>query len=227
VQRAGYGVASGEADLLIRRMSDDNDARRLEKALRAVEGVQDVQVSFTTEHARVRYIPTLASQSDLRHAAASAGFEVVETGGQVEDAEAKARQEEIDQQRRFLIIGLAFTIPLFLLSMSKDLGLLPMNIAHEPWLAWVMFALAAPVQFYVGQQYYIGAYKALRNGSANMDVLVAMGSSAAFFYSVFVALGMIPGHVYFETAAVIITLIKLGKYLEARAKGRTSEAIKS
>jgi Cu+-exporting ATPase len=226
VQRAGYGVASGEADLLIRRMSDDNDARRLEKALRAVEGVQDVQVSFTTEHARVRYIPTLASQSDLRHAAASAGFEVVETGGQVEDAEAKARQEEIDQQRRFLIIGLAFTIPLFLLSMSKDLGLLPMNIAHEPWLAWVMFALAAPVQFYVGQQYYIGAYKALRNGSANMDVLVAMGSSAAFFYSVFVALGMIPGHVYFETAAVIITLIKLGKYLEARAKGRTSEAIK-
>lgn len=226
VQRAGYGVANGEADLLIRRMSDDNDARRLEKALRAVEGVQDVQVSFTTERARVRYIPTLASQSDLRHAVAAAGFEVVETGGQVEDAEAKARQEEINQQRRFLIIGLAFTVPLFLLSMSKDLGLLPMSIAHTSWLAWVMFALAAPVQFYVGQQYYVGAYKALRNGSANMDVLVAMGSSAAFFYSVFVALGMIPGHVYFETAAVIITLIKLGKYLEARAKGRTSEAIK-
>ena len=226
VQRAGYGVASGEADLLIRRMSDDSDARRLEKALRAIEGVQEVQVSFTTERARVRYIPTLASQSDLRRAVTTAGFEVVETGGQVEDAEAKARQEEIDQQRRFLITGLAFTVPLFLLSMSKDLGLLPMSMTHAPWLAWVMFALAAPVQFYVGQQYYIGAYKALRNGSANMDVLVAMGSSAAFFYSVFVALGMIPGHVYFETAAVIITLIKLGKYLEARAKGRTSEAIK-
>jgi Cu+-exporting ATPase len=89
-----------------------------------------------------------------------------------------------------------------------------------------MFALATPVQFYVGWQYYDGAYKALRNGSANMDVLIAMGSSAAYFYSIPVLLGLIDGHVYFETSAVIITLIVLGKFLEARAKGRTSEAIK-
>ncbi len=82
------------------------------------------------------------------------------------------------------------------------------------------------MQFYVGRQYYVGAYKALRNGSANMDVLIVMGSSAAYFYSIPVMLGWIDGHVYFETSAVIITLIKLGKYLEARAKGRTSEAIK-
>ncbi|MGD8633269.1 MAG: copper-translocating P-type ATPase, partial [Anaerolineales bacterium] len=91
---------------------------------------------------------------------------------------------------------------------------------------WLMFALATPVQFYVGWQYYDGAYKALRNGSANMDVLIAMGSSAAYFYSIPVLLGLIDGHVYFETSAVIITLIVLGKFLEARAKGRTSEAIK-
>ncbi len=226
VERAGYGVAAGEADLLIRRMSDDNDARRLEKALRGLEGVLDAQVSFATERARVRYIPTLLSQADLRRATGAAGFEVVETGGQAEDAEAQARQAEIDQQRRFLITGLVFTIPLFLLSMAHDLGLLPAAIMHAAWLPWLMFALATPVQFYVGQQYYVGSYKALRNGSANMDVLVAMGSSAAYFYSVLVVLGFIPGHVYFETAAVIITLIKLGKFLEARAKGRTSEAIK-
>ncbi len=231
VERAGYGVATGEADLLIRRMSDDNDARRLEKALRAMEGVLDAQVSYATERARVRYVPTLLSQADLRRAVGAAGLEVVETGGQAEDAEAKARQAEIDQQRRFLIVGLIFTVPLFLLSMSMDLGLLPMSVMHaqvagQPLLPWLMFALATPVQFYVGQQYYAGSYKALRNGSANMDVLVAMGSSAAYFYSVFVVLGLIPGHVYFETAAVIITLIKLGKFLEARAKGRTSEAIK-
>src|SRR5512133_2696816 len=231
VQRAGYGVASGEADLLIRRMSDDSDARRLDKTLRAVEGVLDVQVSYATEHARVRYIPTIVSQADLRRAVTSAGFEAVETSGQAEDVEAQARQAEIDQQRRFLIIGLVFTIPLFLLSMAMDFGLLPIMIMDaavvgQPVLPWLMFALAAPVQFYVGQQYYVGAYKALRNGSANMDVLVAMGSSVAFFYSIVVALGFIPGHVYFETAAVIITLIKLGKFLEARAKGRTSEAIK-
>jgi Cu+-exporting ATPase len=226
VERAGYGVASGEADLLIRRMSDDNDARRLQKALGSLEGVLEAQVSFTTERARVRYIPTIVSQAELRRAVAAAGFEAVETGGEAEDAERLAREAEIAQQRHYLVVGLIFTVPLFLLSMAHDLGLLPMSIAHAPWLPWLMFALATPVQFYVGGQYYVGAYKALRNGSANMDVLIVMGSSAAYFYSIPVMLGWIDGHVYFETAAVIITLIKLGKYLEARAKGRTSEAIK-
>ncbi len=226
VQRTGYGVATGEADLLIRRMSDDNDARRLEKSLSAIEGVTNAQVSFASEHARIVYIPTLVSQAEVRQAVAAAGFEAVETGADVEDAEAKARQAEIDQQRRYLTVGLIFTIPLFVLAMGMDFKLLPMALMEAAWLPWLMLLLAAPVQFYVGKQYYVGAYKALRNGSANMDVLVAMGSSVAFFYSVSVILGLIPGHVYFETAAVIITLIKLGKYLEARAKGRTSEAIK-
>ncbi len=225
VERAGYGVATGDADLVIRRMSDDNDARRLQKALLNVEGVLDAQVSFTTERARLRYIPTLVSQADLRKVVQASGFEAVETGGEAEDAERKAREAEIAQQRYFLIAGLIFTIPLFLFSMARDLGLLP-HWAHDAWANWMMFALATPVQFYVGWQYYVGAYKALRNGSANMDVLIAMGSSAAYFYSIPVMLGWIDGHVYFETAAVIITLIKLGKFLEARAKGRTSDAIK-
>jgi Cu+-exporting ATPase len=226
VQRAGYNVATGEADLLIHRMSDDNDARRLEKTLSQIEGVMEAKVSFTSEHARITYIPTVVSQADLRKAVAAAGFETVETGGETEDAERKAREAEIAQQRHFLIVGLLFTVPLFLLSMSGDFGLLPPSIAHAAWMKWVMFALATPVQFYVGGQYYVGAYKALRNGSANMDVLIAMGSSVAYFYSIPVMLGFLPGHVYFETSAVIITLIKLGKFLEARAKGRTSEAIK-
>jgi Cu+-exporting ATPase len=98
--------------------------------------------------------------------------------------------------------------------------------AHSQWVLYAMWAVATPVQFYVGWQYYVGAFKALRNRSANMDVLIAMGSSAAYFYSIPIALSWLHGHVYFETAAVIITLIKLGKLLEARAKGRTSEAIK-
>jgi P-type Cu+ transporter len=226
VRRAGYEIATGEADLLIQRMSDQNDANRLEKALLALEGVTEAQVNYGTERARVRYIPTIVSQNELRRATAAAGFEAVETGGSTEDAEANARQAEIDQQKHFLIVGLLFTIPLFLLAMSHDLGFLPMAVVHSPWLPWVMFALATPVQFYVGRQYYVGAYKALRNGSANMDVLVAMGTSAAYFYSLPITFGLIDGHVYYETAAVIITLIKLGKYLEAKAKGRTSEAIK-
>jgi Cu+-exporting ATPase len=193
--------------------------------LATLNGVLEASVNFTTERARVQYIPTLVSQAELRHAVTDAGFEAVETGGIAEDAEALAREREIAEQRRLLIIGLVFTLPLFVFSMARDFGLLPMW-AHEPWANWLMFTLATPVQFYVGWQYYVGAYKSLRNRSANMDVLIAMGSSAAYFYSIPVMLGWIPGHVYFETAAVIITLIRLGKYLEARAKGRTSEAIK-
>lgn len=225
VERAGYGIATGEADLIIQRMSDDNDARRLEKAIKEVEGVLEAQVSFTTERAVVKYIPTIVSQAEIRRAVSAAGFEAVELGGGAEDAERKAREAEIAAQRRLLTVGLIFTIPLFLLSMARDIGLLPVW-SHQPWVNWLMFAMATPVQFYVGWQYYVGGYKAIRNGSANMDVLIAMGSSAAYFYSVPVLLGVIPGHVYFETGAVIITLIRMGKFLEARAKGRTSEAIK-
>ncbi|MGE5222031.1 MAG: heavy metal translocating P-type ATPase [Omnitrophica WOR_2 bacterium] len=226
IRRAGYDVAVGEADLAIHRMSDDNDARRLEKALGKLEGVLEAHVSFATERSLVRYIPTVISQAEIRRAIQSAGFEPVETGAEAEDAERKARQDEINQQRRLLITGLVFTIPIFILAMAHDLGLLPMWIADAPWFNWILFALATPVQFYVGWQYYVGAYKAIRNGSANMDVLIALGSSTAYFYSIPVMLGWISGHTYFETAAVIITLIRLGKFLEARAKGRTSEAIK-
>ncbi|MBI2330858.1 MAG: heavy metal translocating P-type ATPase [Chloroflexi bacterium] len=236
VNRAGYGVATGEADLVIKRLSDDNDARRLEKALIKLDGVLEAQVTFTTEKARVKYVPTIITQAELRRAVSAAGFEAIELGGQAEDAEAIAREHEINEQRRLLIIGLIFTVPLFALSMSKDFGLLPDffytgnsmegMIEAQPWFGWLMLALALPVQFYVGWQYYVGAFKAIRNKSANMDVLIAMGSSAAFFYSLPITFGWLMGHVYYETAAVIITLIKLGKFLEARAKGRTSEAIK-
>jgi Cu+-exporting ATPase len=226
VEKAGYGVATGEADLLVHRMSDDNDARRLEKALGNLEGVLEARVNFTSERARVKYIPTIISQSDLRRAVEGAGFESIATGGDTADAERIAREKEIAQQRHLLKVGLLFTIPLFLFSMARDFGLLPAMIAHAWWGNWLMLALATPVQFYVGWQYYVGAYKSLRNGSANMDVLIAMGSSVAYFYSLPVTLGLLGGHVYFETSAVIITLIKVGKFLEARAKGRTSEAIK-
>jgi len=226
IERAGYGIATGEADLVIKRLADDNDARRLEKALVQLDGVLEAQVNFTAEKARVRYIPTVVTQAEIRRAVSESGFEALELGGDAEDAEAKAREHEINEQRRLLIIGLVFTLPLFLFSMGMDFGLLPSMWMHAAWPKWLMFVLATPVQFYVGWQYYVGAFKSLRNGSANMDVLIAMGSSVAYLYSVAVMLSVFPGHVYFETAAVIITLIRLGKFLEARAKGRTSEAIK-
>ncbi|RIK43931.1 MAG: heavy metal translocating P-type ATPase [Chloroflexi bacterium] len=248
IERAGYHVAEGEAVLPIRRLSDESDAQRLEKALSRLEGVVSAQVNYAAEKATVRYIPTLVSQSDLRRTVAEAGFEAVVVEGDAEDAERVAREREIAYQKHLLIVGLIFTVPLFVLSMARDFGLLnrffggmpgmlhempgmaPMLVA--PWFNWLLLVLATPVQFYVGRQYYVGAYKALRNGAANMDVLIAMGTTVAYVYSVAVLVALALGtnalgdHVYFETAAVIIVLIVLGKYLEARAKGQTSEAIK-
>jgi len=226
VRKVGYDVAIGEAALQIQNLSDQADALRLEKALNSLKGVLYSQANIATERVTVRYVPTIISQSEIRRAVAKAGFKLAEEPAQGEDAEAVARKKEIDHQRRMLVIALIFTVPLFILSMGRDLGLLPVAIAHAPWMDWLFFGLATPVQFYVGASYYVNGFKSLRNKSANMDVLVAMGTSAAYFYSIFVLLGAVPGHGYFETSAVIITLVRLGKYLEAKAKGGASEAIR-
>ena len=163
VQRAGYGIAEGEADLVIQRMSDDNDVRRLEKALSALEGVREVRVTLVNERAYVRYIPTLISQADIRRAITSAGFGVLESGGNAEDAEALAREREINTQKRHLWVGLIFTVPLFLIAMAGDLGFLSMQVSHSTWIKWVMLVLAAPVQFYVGWQREMPLHICLRN----------------------------------------------------------------
>jgi Cu+-exporting ATPase len=110
--------------------------------------------------------------------------------------------------------------------MGRDMGLLPAAVANLPWLDYLLWALATPVQFYVGWQYYVNGFKSIRSGSANMDVLVALGSSVAYIYSIPITLGLIPGHVYFETSAMIITLVKLGKFFEAKAKGGAGDAIR-
>lgn len=226
IRRVGYDVALGRADLVVQRLSDDNDVRRLERALSGLAGVVEVSANLASERVLVQYIPTVVSQNEIRKTIKAVGFDTVVAEGDVEDVERQAREQEIRRQGRLLVIGLALAAPLFAMSMLRDFGVVPAAIANSPWYNWAMFALATPVQFYVGWQYYVGAYKALRNGAANMDVLIAMGSSAAYFYSLPVLFGWLEGHLYFETAAVIITLIVLGKFLEARAKGRTSEAIK-
>jgi len=226
VRKAGYDIASGDADLSLKQISDSADAQRLEKFLLKAEGILDAKVNLASEKVLVRYIPTVLSQKEIRALVHSAGFEVIDTGEGVEDVEGKARAAEIDHQKKLLITGILFTVPLFVLSMLHDFNLLPMAVMDAPWFILLLWGLATPVQFYVGWQYYVGAYKALRNRSANMDVLIAMGSSVAYLYSIPVALGWLPGHAYFETSAVIITLVRLGKFLEAKAKGNTSEAIK-
>ena len=226
IDRTGYGIATGEADLLIQRLSDGTDARRLERTLLGMEGIVDVSVNFANERAKIKYIPTAVTQLEIRSVIIESGFEVIDIGNEVGDAESIAREKEIHRQKRYLLTGLIFTIPLFIISMGRDLGIIPPSIGYSSWMNWLMWALATPVQFYVGWEYYVGAFKALRNRTANMDVLIAMGSSAAYLYSIPVVLGLIEGHVYFETSAVIITLIKVGKYLEVKARGRAGDAIR-
>jgi len=217
----GYGVATAHVELPIKGMTCANCAQTIERALNRLEGVVKADVNFASERASVEYVPALVSLEEIKKAVVDVGYEVIELAGEPEDAEAKAREAEIARQRRLLIVGLIFTIPAFLLAMTVDLGLLP----DFEWRKYILLALTAPVQFYVGRQFYIGAWKALKHLSAGMDTLIAMGSSAAYFYSL-AATFLIQGHLYYETAAVIVTLIVLGRYLEAKAKGRTSEAIK-
>ena len=185
-------------------------------------------VNFATEKATIRYVPGTVTRADMVAAVEGAGYRVVQVDSEEElvDVEKAAREQEIHEQTRKLWVGVAFTLPLFLLSMARDFGLLG-PWAHAPWVNYFFFLLATPVQFYTGWDYYVGGYKSLRNKSANMDVLVALGSSVAYFYSIVVMVGLLDGHVYFETSAAIITLIKVGKLLEARAKGKTSQAIKA
>ncbi len=226
VQKAGYGVATGKIDFFVKEIEDQIRLNRLEQKLQSREGVQKVTLNVVNGHLEIEFIPTLIGVSELRQAIASMGFSLVEVKGADEDLERLAHEREISHQLTLLKVGLLFTIPLFVFSMARDFNLLPHAIAHADWANVLMWVLASPVQFYVGWQYYVGAYKAIRNGAANMDVLISMGSSAAYIYSAFVTVGLLEGHVYFETSAVIITLIKLGKYLEARAKGQTGEAIR-
>jgi len=228
VENAGYGVVTSRVELPITGMTCTNCAATVERALNKVPGVVQANVNFATERASVEYIPGVASVAAMIHAIEEAGYGVVQAAAreQLEDVEAQARQAEIADQTRKFWVGVAFALPLFLLSMARDFSLLG-HWAHAPWVNWLFLALATPVQFYTGWDYYVGSYHALRNRTANMDVLVAMGSTVAYVYSLILLLFPAAGqHVYFETSAVIITLIKLGKLLEARAKGQTGEAIR-
>ena len=227
IRKAGYDVPEQTLDLAITGMDCVNCAANVERALKKVEGVIDVQVNFASEHALVRAAPGV-SWSALVAAVESAGYGVVQATDEepLEDAEAAARRAEIRHNVQRVLVGALFTVPLFVLSMGRDLGVFGHWI-HQGWVNWLFWALATPVQFWVGRDFYRSGYKSLRGGSANMDVLVALGSSVAYFYSVAITLGVMSGHVYFETSASIITLIATGGLLETIAKGRTSAAIKA
>ena len=230
IEGLGYGVAREKIELPVTGMTCANCAANIERTLnKKVRGVTDASVNFASERASVEYLPSETSLDEIIAAIEKAGYGAIrpesgETGDK--DAEQRAREAEIRDQTVKFLVGAAFALPLFILSMGRDFGLIG-AWSHAPWVGWLFFVLATPVQFYTGWDYYVGGYKSLQNRSANMDVLVAMGSSVAYFYSIAVLLYPAAGdHVYFETSAVIITLIKLGKMLEARTKGKTGGAIR-
>ncbi|MFN7208829.1 MAG: heavy metal translocating P-type ATPase, partial [Aggregatilineales bacterium] len=225
--------------LPISGMSCANCALSIERNVRKLEGVLQAQVNLPRERLLVVYDPRLVDQAAIVERVRKAGYDVPAPAADesLEDAESKARKAEIAAQWRRVLIGALFAVPLFLLSMGRDLGILG-AWAHQDWVNFLLWALATPVQFYVGGAYYVGAYRALRGGIPNMDVLVALGTSVAYFYSVAVTVLLITPaaadlhalnahHVYFETAAVIIVLVALGKLLELRAKGQTGQAIRA
>jgi Cu+-exporting ATPase len=236
VRDAGYDVPTQTFDLALTGMTCANCASTIQRTLGSqVPGVVSASVNFASEHALVEAMAGVADRATLTSAVEKVGFGVVDTSDAAEgedDPEALARALEIQRQWRAFAVGMVFTLPLFAFSMARDFGLVGMW-AHALWANLFMWALATPVQFYTGADYYRGAYKALRNRTANMDVLVALGSSVAYGWSIPVLFALGAGstqlgeHVYFETAAVILTLIKLGKLLEARAKGRTGAALRA
>ncbi len=220
IEDAGYGVAISEAVFDITGMTCATCARTIEEALSSLDGVVSASVNLATERATVRYDPEMITIAGLKKAISDAGYQAVPRGDSLGDTVKEARAREDRRLRILLIFSFLLAVPTFILSMAVPFEMSTNN--------WILLALATPVQLVAGWQFYVGAYKAIRNRRANMDVLIALGTSAAYIYSllVTVAPGVFDGEVYFDTAALIISIVLLGRYFEARAKGRTSEAIK-
>ncbi|MDQ0272177.1 heavy metal translocating P-type ATPase [Cytobacillus purgationiresistens] len=230
VQSLGYGVVSDKVEFDITGMTCAACATKIEKRLNKLDGVEKAGVNFAIETVLVEYNPDQVSIPDMKEAIKKLGYTLEqkkENAGEKVDH----RQKEIEKQQGKFLFSAILSFPLLWAMVSH------FEFTSFIWLPdmfmnpWVQFALATPVQFIVGRQFYVGAYKALRNKSANMDVLVALGTSAAYFYSLYLSIMSIGSNahmveLYYETSAVLITLIILGKLFEAKAKGRSSEAIK-
>ena len=228
IENLGYGVATEKVTLDIEGMTCAACATRIEKGLNRMEGVTSAAVNLATNSAVVEYKEGVTSVEDILEKIKKLGYK-----GQIRNEEqddAGRKEERLKQKQRQLAISIILSLPLLytmLAHMPFDMGLPMPQLLMNPWF---QLLFATPVQFYIGGPFYVGAYRALRNKSANMDVLVALGTSAAYVYSLYEALRTLGNpqympRLYFETSAVLITLVLVGKYVEALAKGRTTEAI--
>ncbi|MBS4223091.1 heavy metal translocating P-type ATPase [Lederbergia citrea] len=225
IKDLGYDVVTEKTELILTGMTCAACSTRIEKGLNKMDGVIQASVNLALEKATVEYNPSTVSQKDLTNKVEALGYGAIVKSEGDEKETIDYRLQEIQNQKRKFTLSLILSIPLLWTMVAHFSFTSFLYVPQGLMNPWVQMALATPVQFYIGRQFYVGAYKALRNKSANMDVLVALGTSAAYFYSVFLVLNK-GSDLYFETSAVLITLIILGKLFEAKAKGRSSEAIK-
>ena len=237
VEEAGYEVRTTETTLAVQEMNCASCAGSVEEALQNVDGVLEATVNFATERATVRHVLGAVRTADLVDAVRASGYDVLDTSGSESraDAEKEAREEEKRHMKERLLLALTFTVPVFVLEMGfmhiPAMEAWIQNHASTQTLYYVLFALTSVVQFGPGRYFYKHGWPALRNGSPDMNTLVMIGTSAAYGYSVVATFlpGILPEgtvHVYYEAAAVIVTLILAGNYMEALAKGRASDAIR-
>jgi Cu+-exporting ATPase len=227
VRDAGYDVVLNIVTISVGGMSCATCANTIEEALRSLNGVQAATVNLASDKVTITYDPQVVRVPDLKRAIRDSGYEVIEA--ESVDTERLERAKEMQRKKRLLLFSLAFSIPTLALAMAMmftDLGKIQFIMDYGNY---ILLLLATPVQFIAGYRFYINAYKAARHRTTNMDTLIAVGTSAAYFYSlavVFLPEAVAFHDTYFDSSAMIITLILFGKYLEAKAKGSTSEAIR-
>ncbi len=234
IDQAGYKAVVEEIEFPVRGMTCASCVGRVERILRALPGVMDARVSLASESAHVHYLPSMAGLAEFRRAVAGAGYEVPEQVADRDAGEAQ-RERELRGMRLELVAGIVLSIPLIVLAMG------PMFAPFTAWLASVgfdgplvnlaSFAIATPVMIWPGRRFLVAGWKAYRHWTPDMNSLVMTGTGAAYLYSLVVTFApqLLPEnarHPYYEAAAVVVTLVFLGKYLEAVAKGRASDAIR-
>ena len=193
----------------------------IERGIKKLPEVKSANVNFSTEKAVVTFDETKIKEDDIIGAIKSKGYNAALLSNSNPNQSENLKKAELRNLKRLFVIGLIFSIPAFFVSMvSMWIGMM------IPYKGFILWALATPVQFYVGWQFYKGAWSALKNKSANMDTLIALGTTVAYLFSVVAVLFIPEGEQYFEVSAILITLVLLGKLLESAAKGKTSEAIK-
>ncbi|MEC0231850.1 heavy metal translocating P-type ATPase [Paenibacillus alba] len=232
IQDLGYGTVKDAVDFNIEGMTCAACAARIEKSLNKMPGISAATVNLALETAHVEYSTAEISVEEMVKKVDQLGYKAIRK--EEDQADGDYKQKEIHRKKLQLIVSAILSFPL-LWAMVSHFSFTSWIYLPEIFMnPWMQLVLATPVQFIIGRQFYVSAYKALRNKSANMDVLVSLGTSAAYFYSLFLTLEWAASEdihrhapdMYYETSAILITLIILGKLFELLAKGRTSEAIK-